>query len=136
MKKFICSVFSAITVFALSAAVVPGIPRDSNTGNTGGYDGTRVEAQLLVKVDEKTDVVHFIRDNNDPRVVTKTYLLKNVDAYELRDYLRQMVQAKRVGNTSMVQSYPGNSGTPAAATESAPQLNPAAAQMGYNPAAQ
>ena len=136
MKKFICSIFSAITVFALSAAVVPGIPRDSNTGNTGGYDGTRVEAQLLVKVDEKTDVVHFIRDNNDPRVVTKTYLLKNVDAYELRDYLRQMVQAKRVGNTSMVQSYPGNSGTPAVATESAPQLNPAAAQMGYNPAAQ
>lgn len=91
-------------------------------------------------------MVHFIRDNNDPRVVTKTYLLKHVDAYEFRDYIRQMVQAKRVGNTSMQQAYPGNAvnngsgsgtgiGTQAAATVAAtvssPMLTtPATAQPG------
>ncbi|MDD3155217.1 MAG: hypothetical protein PHS41_10145 [Victivallaceae bacterium] len=108
MKQF----FWMMTVVALSGAVrgesLPGVPRDSNFNNTGGYDSTRVEARLIVPIQEQTKVVHFIRDNNDPRVVTKTYLLKNVDAYEFRDYVRQMVQAKRVGNTSLQQVYPGN----------------------------
>ncbi len=135
MKKFfiLTVLYGALM---LHGAVVPGTPRDSNTGNTGGYDGTRVEAQLLVQVDSATDVVHFIRDNNDPRVVTKTYLLKYVDAYEIRDYLRQMVQAKRVGNTSLVQSYPGNSGNPAVADVTAPQLNSVSSQPGYSPVPQ
>ena len=110
--SFLCGI--SLGLYAAEAAPTP---RDSNFGNTGGYDGTRVEAQLLVPVKEDTKVVHFIRDNNDPRVVTKTYLLKHVDAYEFRDYIRQMVQAKRVGNTSMQQQYPmnavnGGSGTP------------------------
>ena len=38
----------------------------------------------------------------------RAYLLKHVDPYEFRDYIRQMVQAKRVGNTSLQQAYPGN----------------------------
>ncbi|MBQ9336524.1 MAG: hypothetical protein IJS14_04415 [Lentisphaeria bacterium] len=137
------------------AAEVAGTPRDSNIQNTAGYDGTRVEAQLLVNVKDKTQVVHFIRDNNDPRVVTKTYLLRHVDPYEIRDYLRQMVQSKRVGNTSLQQQYPlnavnGGNGTPGtnagigtqaaasvAATVSQPVLTtPATAQPGYNPTLQ
>ncbi|MBO4647955.1 MAG: hypothetical protein J5806_07345 [Lentisphaeria bacterium] len=139
----------------LAAVEVAGTPRDSNIQNTAGYDGTRVEAQLLVNVQDKTKVVHFIRDNNDPRVVTKTYLLKHVDPYEIRDYLRQMVQSKRVGNTSLQQQYPlnavnGGNGTPggsagigtssattAAATVSSPVLTtPATAQPGYAPTLQ
>ena len=135
MKKVIIAVFLVFSVY-LAAAPIQGVPRDSNTGNTGGYDGTKVEAQLLVEVDKNTEAVHFIRDNNDPRVISKTYLLEYVDAYEIRDYLRQMVQAKRVGNSSMVQSYPGNVGTPAVATVSAPQLNGAASQLGYSPVVQ
>ena len=138
-----------------SAVEVAGTPRDSNIQNTAGYDGTRVEAQLLVNVQDKTRVVHFIRDNNDPRVVTKTYLLKHVDPYEIRDYIRQMVQSKRVGNTSLQQQYPmnavnGGNGTPGtrpgigtaaastvAATVSSPVLTtPPTAQPGYNPTLQ
>ncbi len=136
MKKiyFFLLAFGAFSTFAV---VVPGTPRDSNNGNTGGYDGTRVEAQLMVQVAPETEVVHFIRDNNDPRVVTHTYVLKNVDAYEFRDYLRLMVQSKRVGNTSQVQSYPGNTtGIPVQATASQSQLNTPSAQPGYNIQAQ
>ena len=94
--------------FMLPAAAIPGVPRDSNNNNTGGYDATRVEARIVVPLKENAEAVHFIRDNNDPRVITKTYLVKNVDAYNFRDYLRQMVQSKRVGNTSLVQQYPTN----------------------------
>lgn len=119
----------------LHGAEIPGVPRDSNFNNTGGYDSTRVEAQLLVKVKEDTREVHFVRDNADPRVITKTYVLRHVDPYEFRDYLRQMVQSKRVGNTSLQQNYPGNTTTaPLTATVSSPELaTPANAQPGYNP---
>ena len=108
MKKCYC-VFTLLALSTLlPAAAPPGVPRDSNTSNTGGYDGTRVEAQLLVPLKEGADSIHFIRDNNDPRVITKCYHVKNVDAYNFRDFLRMMVQSKRVGNTSMIQQYPAN----------------------------
>ena len=155
MKKICLMSLLLLAGTGLSAAEVAGTPRDSNIQNTAGYDGTRVEAQLLVNVQDKTRVVHFIRDNNDPRVVTKTYLLKHVDPYDIRDYLRQMVQSKRVGNTSLQQQYPmnalnGGNGTPGtnpgigtdaaatvAATVSSPVLTtPATAQPGYNPTLQ
>ena len=77
MKLFYYAAAAMLSCTVVSAAEVAGTPRDSNIQNTAGYDGTRVEAQLLVNVQDKTKVVHFIRDNNDPRVVTKTYLLKH-----------------------------------------------------------
>ena len=120
-----------------SAQEIPGIPRDSNINNTGGYAGTWVLAQLKVDVNKDTKVLHFIRDNADPRVITKTYELKNVDPYEFRDYLRQMVQTKRVGNTSLQQTYPSNTTNPLESTVSEATLTtPVNAQPGYNPTVQ
>ena len=118
----------------LRAAETPAPPRDSNFGNTDAYGNTRVEVHLQVPVKDEAKV-HFVRDNNDPRVVTKAYLLKHVDAYEIRDYLRQMVQSKRVGNTSLQQIFPMNTtALPYAATTSSAELTtPATAQPGYNP---
>lgn len=136
MKKLFLILFCFFFVIQGVAENVPGTPRDSNTGNTGGYDGTRVEAQLIVEVAPDTDIIHFIRDNNDPRVVTRTYIIRHIDAYEIRDYLRQMVQAKRVGNTALIQSAPGNAGNPVAATVSQVQLNSPAAQPGFTPLTQ
>ena len=129
----LCSIAST-----LAAADLPGVPRDSNFNNSSGYNSTRVNAQLIVGVKDQTKVVHFIRDNNDPRVITKAYLIRHVDPYEIRDYLRQIVQAKRVGNTSMQQQYPLNTtATPAAATVSAAVVTtPVNTQPTYNPAAQ
>ncbi len=132
MKKFCIFVFSLCAVLAL-AEEIPGVPRDSNFGNTGGYNATRVQALLQVKVGEDTDKIHFIRDNNDPRVVTKCYLLKNVDPYQFRDYLRQMVQSKRVGNATQEQQYPDSAAPAGPTPQSAPVMNGPAAQPGYNP---
>ena len=119
----------------LRAAETPAPPRDSNFGNTDAYGNTRVEVHLQVPVKDEAKVVHFVRDNNDPRVVTKAYLLKHVDAYEIRDYLRQMVQSKRVGNTSLQQIFPMNTtALPYAATTSSSELStPATAHPCYNP---
>ena len=136
-KSLLLCIFTLAGAVSATAADNPGIPRDSNFGNTGWYDPTRIEARLIVPVGDQTKTVHFVRDNNDPRVVTKTYVLKNVDAYEFRDYLRQIVQSKRVGNATIQQAYPGNTAAPPIlATVSAPQLTGATAQPGYNPPAQ
>lgn len=121
----------------LQAADNPGVPRDSNFNNTGGYDSTVVHARINVGIDESTEKIHFIRDNNDPRVVTKAYRLKNIDAYDFRDYIRQMVQAKRVGNTSLEQNYPVNTTNPDVATlSSVVPTTPVTSQPTYNPSLQ
>lgn len=135
MKKILFAGL-CLSVCSLYSVEVPGVPRDSNFNNTAGYDGTRIEAQLLVNVKDDTNTIHFIRDNNDPRVVTKTYILKNTDPYQFRDYIRQIVQSKRVGNTSMQQQYPGNTAAPYTATTSSTMLNPATSQPGYSPQVQ
>lgn len=135
MKNFLKFIpFGVLAASFVQAADIPGVPRDSNFNNTGWYDSTQVHARINVKIDDDTEKIHFIRDNNDPRVVTKAYRLKHVDAYEFRDYLRQMVQAKRVGNTSLEQNYPVNSSNPNVATvSSAVPTTPATSQPTYNP---
>ena len=127
-----------LSVISVHAADLPPVtPRDSNFNNSGGYDSSRIEAILNVHVKDETDTVHFIRDNNDPRVVTKCYLLKHASPYELRGYIRQMVQAKRVGNTAMQQIFPMNTATmPYQATVGTPSAEPVSSQPTYTPPAQ
>ncbi len=130
------------TIITLSALgftgtlLAAGIPRDSNFNNSSIYDNTRVEARMVVPVREDTKVVHFIRDNNDPRVVTKTYHIKNVDVNQLRDSFRQMVQAKRIGNTSLLQSTPTNTTFPPVQGVSSAVPGTTSAQPLYTPDAQ
>ena len=76
------------------------------------YADTRVQAKLNVTVREDTDVVHFIRDNADPNVVTKTYVLKHADPYEIRSYLREIVQSRRIDESDTgIQAIKYNDGT-------------------------
>ena len=90
----------------------PGIPRKENNNDTASYMDTQVQAQLRVDLDEKIGEVHFIRDNNDPKVVTKTYLLKHAEPYALRSYLREMVQTRRVtGSDTAVECLKFEDGT-------------------------
>ena len=79
---------------------------------TADYADTRVQAKLNVTVKEDTDVVHFIRDNADPDVVTKTYVLKHADPYEIRSYLREIVQSRRIDESDTgIQAIKYNDGT-------------------------
>ena len=79
---------------------------------TADYADTRVQAKLNVTVREDTDVVHFIRDNADPDVVTKTYVLKYADPYEIRSYLREIVQSRRIDESDTgIQAIKYNDGT-------------------------
>ncbi len=64
------------------------------------YDNSSIDARLNVAVKDDTNVVHFVRDNADPSVFTKAYVLKHADPYELRTYLRQIVQTRSVNDNN------------------------------------
>ncbi|MDR0931807.1 MAG: type II and III secretion system protein [Victivallales bacterium] len=79
---------------------------------TAPYLDTRINAKLNLEVKPDTEVLHFIRDNADPFVVTKTYVLKHADPYEIRKYLREIVQTRRVeASDSGIQAIKYNDGT-------------------------
>ena len=108
MKQIMLICFILLLGVSLRGTEHYSAPRDSNYQRTGAYAPTRVEAKLLIPVRENAETLHFVRDNNDPRVITKSYIIKHEDAYEIRDCLWQMVQSKRVGNTALLQQFPGN----------------------------
>ena len=79
---------------------------------TPDYGKARVEAKLNVTVKEDTDVVHFVQDSTDPDVITKTYVLKHADPYEIRSYLREIVQTRKVDESNTgIQAIKYNDGT-------------------------
>ncbi|MEG2000977.1 MAG: hypothetical protein RR053_06265, partial [Evtepia sp.] len=76
------------------------------------YQDSRVDARLNLTVKDDTQVLHFVRDNVDPDVVTKTYVLKHADPYEIRQYLREIVQSRKVdASDTGIQAIKYNDGT-------------------------
>ena len=78
-----------------SAKAAPGQP-------AGGYAPSNVQAQLKIDVKDGVGEVKVIRDNTDPFVITKPYVLKHADPYAVRGYLEAAVSARSV-STSPVQ---------------------------------
>ena len=87
------NIVPAAAALFLGASVFAGSP-------AAPYDNTRIDARLNVTVKEDTQVVHFVRDNADPNVITKAYVIKHVDPYELRSYLRNVVQTRKVNDNN------------------------------------
>ncbi len=104
MKNYIAASLFAATVFS-GASSIAGSP-------AAPYDNTRIDARLNVTVKENTEVVHFVRDNADPNVITKAYVVKNIDPYELRSYLRAIVQTRKVDdNNTNIEAVKYTDGT-------------------------
>lgn len=79
---------------------------------TAPYEDSRIDARLNLTVQPDTQVLHFVRDNVDPDVVTKTYVLKHADPYEIRRYLREIVQTRKVDEADTgIQAIKYNDGT-------------------------
>ncbi|NOY75220.1 MAG: hypothetical protein GXP32_05440 [Kiritimatiellaeota bacterium] len=75
-------------------------------------DPSHVQTEIRLEVDKETDTVHYISTNNDPNIVTKTYVLKHADPYELRPYLRSALGAERItGDGGKVEAVKFNDGT-------------------------
>ena len=63
----------------ITPQAIPGVSRSNNHQPTGSYAPSNVQAQLKINVADKTKVINVVRDNSDPFVITKAYMLKNAD---------------------------------------------------------
>lgn len=93
---FPASVLTAAETINLVPEQIPGKPKADFNAPSAGYGSSSVQAQLRLEVKDGTKAIHFIRDNNDPYVITRTYELKHADTYGLRWYLNAIINAKRV----------------------------------------
>lgn len=93
---FSASVLTAVETINLVPEQIPGKSKADFNAPSSGYGSSSVQAQLRLEVKDGTKAIHFIRDNNDPYVITKAYELKHADPYGLRWYLNAIINAKRV----------------------------------------
>lgn len=93
---FPASILTVGETIKLVPEQIPGKPKADFNAPSAGYGSSSVQAQLRLEVKDGTKAIHFIRDNNDPYVITKTYELKHADPYGLRWYLNAIINAKRV----------------------------------------
>ena len=89
-------ILNAAGAAAAVAAVSVHAQQSNNVNVTRPYADTQVQPQIRLNLENETEKVHFIRDNSDPYVVTKTYVLKNADPYELRPYVRAAIRSKKL----------------------------------------
>ena len=82
-----------VTIAALAMTALANVYAGAATE---WYKKSSIDARLNVTVKPDTDVVHFVRDVSDPNVITKAYALKYADPYELRTYLRKIVQTRKI----------------------------------------
>ena len=83
----------------ITPQAIPGVPRSNNHAATGAYAPSNVQAQLKINVTDGTKEIKVIRDNSDPFVITKPYMLKNADPYAVRSYLEAAVGSKSVNDS-------------------------------------
>ena len=81
--------------YLLAAALLSSVTAFAGEASAP-YANSRIDARLNVAVKDDTRVVHFVRDNADPNVITKAYEIKHADPYELRSYIRSIVQTRKV----------------------------------------
>ena len=86
-------------VLSVTPNAIPGTPKSTGSAESGGYAPTNVQAQLKIDVKEGTNEVKVIRDNTDPFVITKPYILKHADPYAVRSYLEAAVGARSVSRS-------------------------------------
>lgn len=108
MRKNIKKKIAAAAVAGIAASAYANEMPTSNLNPA--YAPSNVQAQLRLNVKPDAEILHFIRDTKDPKIVTRTYVLKNADPYEIRGYLRSLVQTTRV-NYNLVPNLVGNAKT-------------------------
>ena len=109
MNKFFltalsAAVLSAGAVSAQNQNITLNPPAMGGDLPTGAYAPSRIDTKLNVEIKEGTKAVHFIRDNNDPSVVTRAYVIKNADPYVLRGVLKTIVAPTIAENPVALES--------------------------------
>ncbi len=92
------------------AFLATGLDKDHNP--TPYATPSQMQTHLRVDVKDDTKELHIIQDDSDPNIITKAYVLKHADPYELRPYLRSAVESESIsGAGAKVECIKYNDGT-------------------------
>ena len=101
-----------IIAFSALAIAAPFVAQADPPTPDPAPNGSVIETRINIDVDKKTDTVHLVSDTNDPDIITKVYILKHADPYELRPYIRTAVGAHRIdGDSTFVECIKFSDGT-------------------------
>jgi len=79
---------------------------------TAAPNGSQIQTHLRIDVKDDTKNVHLISSTNNPNILTRAYVLKNADPYELLPYFREAVTAEQIsGDKAKVECIKYNDGT-------------------------
>jgi len=85
---------------------------DKNTAPTPYALPSQMQTHLRIDVKDDTKELYITQDQNDPDIITKAYVLKHADPYELRPYLRSAARPESVkGDRAKVECIKYNDGT-------------------------
>jgi len=111
MKK---EILNKLLAGAVLCSPLAGFGAGNNlySGADGHGNGIPLETQLRIDIDKDTDVVKIDRDDTTEFLVTKAFVLKHADPYELRPYVQKMVNgAELSGNEGRVECAKYDDGT-------------------------
>lgn len=112
MKIRIAKIFVLWALISLPLALSAGEDVTGVATPRAAPNGSQIQTQLWVQVKDETKNVKLISTSTNPNVITKTYVLKNADPYELLPYFQTAVKAQRTtNNTSKVECMKFNDGT-------------------------
>ena len=123
MNRFLVSALAGLTaVFGAASGedyninlvpqAIPGVVPQLNNAPAGAYGSSTVQAQLKLDIKDSVGAIRFIRDNTDPYVLTKAYVLKNAEPYAIRGYLLAVVRGTRLAASPVqVDALKYNDGT-------------------------
>lgn len=110
MKKTILK--TMILGGAIASSVLGLSAQDKDHHPTPYALPSQMQTHLRIDVKDDTRELHVIQDDNDPDIITKAYVLKHADPYELRPYFRSAVRAERIkGDAAKVECVKYNDGT-------------------------
>lgn len=109
-KDMLNKVLAGVVIMAPMVGFSVG--NDLYTGADAAGNGIPLETQLRIDIDKDTDVVKIDRDDTTEDKVTKAFVLRHADPYELRPYIRKMVEASEYsGNEGRVECVKYDDGT-------------------------
>jgi hypothetical protein len=109
MKRYI---FGRIMLGGSLFAAFLATGLDKNHNPTPYATPSQMQTHLRVDVKDDTKELHIIQDDSDPNIITKAYVLKHADPYELRPYLRSAVESESIsGAGAKVECIKYNDGT-------------------------
>jgi hypothetical protein len=82
--------------FLFLLALLVNISALAGNAPTPNYQPSIIIPRINVDIDKNTRQVHFIGTNNDPDILSKAYVLKYADPYEILPYIKTAVNSRRI----------------------------------------